>query len=516
MPSNSDWHILVVDDEQDVREVIALTLTDAGYSVSMACDGIEGLEQCRVLDPHIVITDIRMPNMDGLRLLEEVKQHYPDIEVIVATAFGDMASAVRALQLDASDFITKPIDSNVLMVALERARQRSETRKQLKAYTRHLEEGWADTTQKLMETFAYQHKLIESSIDGILGCNASDTVVTYNASLEAMLGFPKGEVLHRMRLNQFFEPAAFDDFRNALADTGLGGPNRLYHYESCLRAKDGRTVPVQLSAAPISDSDRAEGLVCFARDLRRIRQLEQEMADQARILHQDKMISLGRLAASVAHEINNPLAGVLNYLRLMLHTTEQAQIDPKRLDQFRRYTQVCEQEIARCARIVGNLLTFARTTPEDFQPVEIAQMLKRCIDLSRHRLDLQNIELVEKWPENLPKVKGDANQLQQCLLNLIFNAIDAMPSGGRLELKASGNKHHPALTITVRDTGCGIAPEDKPHIFEPFFTTKQDGSGTGLGLATTYGIIEHHLGTIEVESQPGSGTTFTITLPVEK
>lgn len=513
MPSNENWRILVVDDEQDVREVVAFALTDADYCVATAADGLAGLEQCREFGPHIVITDIRMPRMDGLRLLEQIKLHHPDIEVIVATAFGDMASAVRALQLDASDFITKPVDSNVLMVAIERACQRATTRKELKSYNRYLKEGWAETSQKLSETFAYQHKLIESSIDGILGCNASDTVVTYNASLEVMLGFQKSAVLQRMKLSQFFEPADYDAFRKTLADKGQGGPNRLYHYETRLRAQDGHTIPVQLSAAAINDRDRMEGLVCFTRDLRRIRQLEQEMADQARILHQDKMISLGRLAASVAHEINNPLAGVLNYLRLMLHTAVSPPMDPNRLSQFQHYTQVCEQEVARCAKIVGNLLTFARTTPDDFQPVEIGPMLQRCIDLGRHRLDLQHIELTSEWPANLPMVKGDASQLQQCLLNLIFNAIDAMPSGGRLELRASGN--HQALTIAVSDTGCGIAPEDEPHIFEPFFTTKQDGSGTGLGLATTYGIIERHLGTIAVKSRPGSGTMFTIKLPVE-
>lgn len=511
MSSNADWRILVVDDEQDVREVMKLALADADYEVATASDGLLGLRQCEIFDPHIVITDIRMPRMDGLKLLERVKQHYPDIEVIVATAFGDMASAVKALQLDASDFITKPIDSNVLMVALDRACQRATTRKQLKSYTRYLEEGLADTSQKLMETFAYQHKLIESSIDGILGCNAQDTVVTYNASLEAMLGFPKNCVLHRMQLSQFFEPGAHHDFRSAFSDTRLGGANRLYHYETALRCRDGSTIPVQLSAAPISDEEQSEGLVCFVQDLRRIRQLEQQMADQARILHQDKMISLGRLAASVAHEINNPLAGVLNYLRLMLHTTAQSEPKSDQEDRFHRYLQVCEQEISRCTKIVGNLLTFARTKPETFQPVEIAPLLQRCADLSRHRMELQHIELESAWSDKLPMVKGDASQLQQCVLNLIFNAIDAMPEGGRLGLHASANQQ--TLDIEVTDTGCGIAPEDEPHIFEPFFTTKPDGGGTGLGLATTYGIVERHLGTIAVESRPGEGTTFTIKLP---
>ena len=513
MGENADWRILIVDDEKDVREVLAFTLSDAGYMIAEAPDGEAALERCDEYDPHIVLTDIRMPRLDGLGLLEKIKQRHPEIEVIVATAFGDMASAVRALHLDASDFITKPIDSNVLMVSLERARQRVTTRRQLKAYTRHLEEGWDDTTQQLLEIFAYQRKLIESSIDGILGCDGNELVVTCNASLEAMLGYTKQDVLQRMRLSQFFAPADYDAFQKALAGNAHGGQDRLYLYESCLRARDGKTIPVQLSAAPIGDRAQAEGVVCFVRDLRKIRQLEQQMADQARILHQDKMISLGRLAASVAHEINNPLAGVLNYLRLMLHTSERPPLAADRVAQFRRYTTICEQEIARCARIVGNLLTFARSSPTDFQPVAMVPLLQRCVDLSRHRLDLQHIELVHRWPEALPTITGDANQLQQCLLNLIFNAIDAMPNGGRLEIAARANHRGPEIEIAVSDTGFGIAPEDAPHVFEPFFTTKQDGGGTGLGLATTYGIIERHGGTIDFKSRPGQGTTFTIRLP---
>jgi len=512
MSQNKDWRILIIDDEPDVREVIAMILTDAGYTLATAADGQAGIEHCGAFDPHIVITDIRMPRMDGLQVLEHLKRYRRDIEVIVITAFGEMDLAVRALQLDASDFINKPIDHTVLITAVERARQRSATRRQLQDYTRFLEEGWTETTHELMETFAYQHKLIESATDGILGCNARDIVVTYNASLEKMLGYSKRQAMHRMQLADFFDPPRLAAFRQAFSDTAYGGPERLYLYETCLRTRSGQDVPVQLSAVAIQEGARLEGLVCFVRDLRELRRMEQQMADQARMLHQDKMISLGRLAASVAHEINNPLSGVLNYLRLMQRMLGEAG-RPDRSDLFQRYLTTSEQEVSRCAGIVSNLLTFARKSPVEFQWVPVDGLLRRCLDLSRHRLELGNISVVQQCSADLPPVHGDANQLHQCLLNLIFNAIDAMPQGGRLSVNAAPAPDGRTVLITVEDSGCGIAPDVLPHIFEPFFSTKHEGARIGLGLATTFGIIERHHGTIDVHSRLGQGTVFTIQLP---
>jgi signal transduction histidine kinase len=173
-----------------------------------------------------------------------------------------------------------------------------------------------------------------------------------------------------------------------------------------------------------------------------------------------------------------------------------------------------ENEIERCSRIVSNLLAFSRKSPQTFSPLSIVEVIQRCIALSRHRMELSNIEWVLNLPDHLPQVAGDANQLQQCIINLIFNAIDAMSAGGRLTLSVllSGKGNH--LTLMLEDNGCGIHGNDLPHIFEPFFTTKQEGCGTGLGLSTTYAIVESHRGSIQVDSRLGKGTTFTIDLPV--
>jgi len=514
MATSPPWKIVLIDDEKDIREVMAIALQDAGYTVDIAADGATGLKLCEDSSPQIVITDIRMPGMDGLQVLETIKRKYSDIEVIVATAFGEIDLAIRALQLDASDFITKPISDEALYLALNRARERFNSRKQLKDYTALLEREKAETSQELLKSIAFQRNLIESSMDGILGCDGKDTVVTYNQSMEQILGYAKTEVLHKMTIMQFFPAGKLADFKAELSSDTYGGENRLILYETSLLEKSGHEIPVQVSANLLFEQGRQNGLVCFFRDLRQIRKLEREVSDQARILHQDKMMSLGRLAASVVHEINNPLSGILNYLRLMSRILGKGSLSENHKEKFQRYLDLVENETHRCSQIVSGLLSFSRMSPPSFGQVQIDELLQRCILLSQHKLELSNIRLESNVQSNLPPVIGDFNQLQQCMINLFFNAIDAMPDGGTLELSSRYDTDRDVMIVRVKDSGCGIPREDLAHIFEPFYTTKKEGYGVGLGLSTVYGIMEQHHGSVNVESQSGAGTAIILELPV--
>ena len=514
MVNHTDWKIVLIDDEKDIREILTIALQDSGYSVRTAADGASGLLLCEEFSPQIVITDIRMPGVDGLQVLETVKRKYPDIEVVVATAFGEMDLAIRALQLDASDFITKPIGDETLYLALRRAMNRFTSKKQLQDYTALLEKEKAETSQELLKTIGFQRNLIESSIDGILGCDETGAVVIYNRSMERMLGYSATEAIKQMKFEQFFALKEKERFKEQMAAETYGGRNRLLLFESLLQSKSGREIPVQVSAVTLFNEGRENGRVCFFRDLREIRKLEREMEDQARILHQDKMMSLGRLAASVVHEINNPLSGILNYLRLMIRILQQGPPAQDRIEKFQHYLNLVETETRRCSQIVSGLLSFSRMSAPNFGQVDIDELLQRSILLSRHRLELGNIHLESSVQSNMPPVVGDFNQLQQCIINLIFNAIDAMPDGGSLNLDARYDAQIGQVTVMVKDSGRGISPENLPHIFEPFFTTKNEGYGVGLGLSTIYGIMERHQGTVKVESRPGEGSVFTLLLPV--
>jgi PAS domain S-box-containing protein len=514
MAYSSNWKVLLIDDEKDIRDVLTISLQDAGYEVVSVANGNEGLLRCEEVAPQIVITDIRMPGIDGIQVLEAIKKKYPDIEVIVATAFGEMDLAIRALQLDASDFITKPISDEALFLALKRAKDRYVSRKQLKDYTALLEKEKAETSQELLKTIAFQRKLIESSMDGILACDETDSVIIYNHSMEQMLGYSQTEAIHRMKFEKFFPTQEMGRFNEQMATERYGGQNRLFLFEGILRSKSGRDIPVQVSAVTLFEAGRENGRVCFFRDLREIRKLEREMEDQARILHQDKMMSMGRLAASVVHEINNPLSGILNYLRLMIRTLRRGAPSQEQIEKFQRYLNLVETEISRCSQIVSGLLSFSRMSPPNFGQVEIDELLQRSILLSRHKLELGNIRIESSVQPNMPPVIGDFNQLQQCVINLIFNALDAMPDGGTLHIEGRHDPGKDQVVVSVKDSGRGISPDHLAHIFEPFFTTKNEGYGVGLGLSTVYGIIERHNGTVNVESQPGDGATFTIALPV--
>jgi len=512
--SEKDWRVLVIDDEEGIRRVMSITLEDAGYQVLTAADGERGVLLCQEKSPHIVITDIRMPGIDGIEVLKKIKEHDPGKEVIVATGFGEMELAIRALQLDASDFITKPINDEALFVALERAKERYRNRKELQDYTALIEERWMDTAEELARTFNFQENLIESSIDGILGCDKEGKVITCNKSLENMLGYSKDQVLGKMIFSQFLPVGAAENFKKELYSEEYGGKDRLFLYETNLLDKEGNRVPVQLSSAVLFEENEEIGMVAFCRDLREIRRMEQQFADQARLLHQDKIISLGRLAASVVHEINNPLAGILNYLRLMIKILNRDSLGQEHIQKFRRYLDLVESETGRCSKIVSNLLSFSRKSKLEFSEMNINELLERSIMLSKHKLTLQNIRIKTDMASEIPKVRGDSNQIQQCVINLIFNAIDAMPEGGTLTLGSSSNPNRGVVEIRVGDTGCGIAREDLAHIFDPFFSTKTEGKGLGLGLSTVYGIVDRHKGTISVDSELGKGSVFLIKLPV--
>jgi PAS domain S-box-containing protein len=508
--------LLVIDDDKSILRVLTVTLRDAGYQVFTAEDGETGLKIFAEEGPEIVLCDLRMPGMDGISVLKEIKARDPDKEVIVISAYADMELAVKALQLKASDFITKPISTTALEVALQRAEERLDLTRELREYTELIEKRWLDTAEELAKTYHFQKNLIESSIDAIIGCDPQGKVIIFNKASEAILGYRKETVLGKLTIDHFFPPGKYAELKDNIYSSDYGGKNRLTLYETSLVAISGQLIPAQFSGAVLHEGEEEIGSVAFFRDLRQIRRLEQQFADQARLLHQDKMISLGRLAASVVHEINNPLAGVLNYARLMLKILKRGPVTEEYREKFSNYLNLMENETDRCSKIVSNLLAFSRKSELDFSDVPINELVEKCLMLSGHKLKLASITTERHLQEGLPRVRGDHNQLQQCVINLIFNAIDAMPKGGELTVSTSYNPSDRNLTIRVSDTGCGIDKNDLPRIFEPFFTTKSEGQGLGLGLSMVEGIVERHKGAIEVTSEVGRGTTFTIKLPVKK
>ena len=230
-------------------------------------------------------------------------------------------------------------------------------------------------------------------------------------------------------------------------------------------------------------------------------------------LHTEKMASIGKMAAVLAHEINNPLSGILTYAKL-LHKWIDSNDGGKN-----HHRDICDSldliasESRRCGDLVKNLLTFSRTTPINLQPTNLNQVIDRALRLIQHQLDLGAIQVQRDLDTELPLVICDGAQIEQVLLALMMNALDAMPQGGNLWVTTTLSREDNVVRVVVRDDGCGIPPEILPRLFEPFLTTKETGRGVGLGLAISRSILERHNGDIEVQSEIGRGTTFTVTLP---
>ncbi len=240
----------------------------------------------------------------------------------------------------------------------------------------------------------------------------------------------------------------------------------------------------------------------------------QELKDaQEQVIRAEKLASLGKLSATIAHEINNPIAAVLTYVRLLMKLLEMKRFTPKRVEDISRYLNTMDAEISRCGEIVKNLLAFSRQSKIRMKPHSMEEVVDRTLMLIAHDLELKEIRLVKNIEAHLPHIQCDFMQIQQALLNVMSNASEAMTRGGTLSVKVRKSNEDGFIDVVIQDTGCGILKEDLKNIFEPFFTTKEEGKGVGLGLSVAYGIITKHQGTIEVESKRGEGSAFTIRLP---
>lgn len=235
-------------------------------------------------------------------------------------------------------------------------------------------------------------------------------------------------------------------------------------------------------------------------------------SDMKKIIQEDRLVALGKLVASSVHEINNPIQGLLTFSYIIKDMAQKECLDKKDLEQLREFNSHMTRELERCGNIVSGLLAFSRESALEFVNTNINDILQAIISLTRHKLELSDIELTVSLYQDPLIVYGDKNQLQQCFLNLIFNAIDAMQKGGKITITSGIHIDQKKVWIEIFDNGYGISDQHMEHIFDPFFTTKEEG-GTGLGLSIVYGIVKDHKGDISVKSSLNKGTAFLITFP---
>ena len=243
---------------------------------------------------------------------------------------------------------------------------------------------------------------------------------------------------------------------------------------------------------------------------KRVKELK---SDLQKLVQEDRMISLGKLAASCSHEINNPIQGLLTFSDLMQEMLAEGRPSSKDLKQFKKHLSFMSKELERCGNIISGLLSFARESPKEYKEIDLNEVLEAVLALTKHKMQLRNVDLTTRLYPGLLMIQGDERELQQCFLNLIFNSIEAMPNGGQLSIISDLKRDKNNVRIEVHDTGYGISKENLEHIFDPFFTTKGQGKGTGLGLSIVYGVTKNHKGNIKINSKVGEGSSFVLEFP---
>ncbi len=348
-----------------------------------------------------------------------------------------------------------------------------------------------DRTLAQMKT--YTENVVESMADGLISIDSDKKIVTLNRRAAEFLGGEEKN-LKGLIISNIFEP----NIETLLKDQKM----IIRDMEVEIKPSSGGQIPLSLSAAPLKDeTGREMGLVLLLRDLREIRDL------QEKVRRSERLASLGRLAAGVAHEIRNPLSSIRGFAQYFMRRL-------KGQEEEQGYASIMVKEVDRLNRVITELLDFARPKEPHREPQAMEEIVAYSLMLLKTEFSQKQIILEKSFAPDLPKVEVDRDQISQALLNLFLNSLESMEGGGKIEISLKKIRQPPALEIEVTDTGRGIAREDLGKVFEPFFSTKRKGSG--LGLAIVHQIVEGHGGNIAVDSQEGRGTTFRITLPLNE
>jgi PAS domain S-box-containing protein len=446
-------------------------------------------------------------NVVGCSLLEVVLSGYHDsmrgwLSDIIS---GQRKVSTQEIMVRHADGLETPAEMDLIrvgvadqllvMVQLRDITDRKRLERQLETYREELEDKVQERTREIEETKQYLENLLENANDVIYTLDTEQRFTYVNSKIEAW-GYRKDDLLGRPYLALLSKRHRGRRLKSTL-DIGA---KQVYEVEVVTRTGEPRAVMVSVS--PLHGVEGAIlGVLGIARDMTETKKLEQ------RIRNSEKLASVGRLAAGVAHEINNPLGGILN----CLYNLRKGTLSPSRLEEYR---VSMEDGVRRVQKIVRQLLDFSQQDEPEFAPTDINHVVDRVLVLTTHLFAPNRIRLETGFGQGLPNVMLDRHMIEQVLMNLVLNAVQAMKDGGGLTIRTSVVEG--VCLIEVRDTGSGIPPAVLPRIFDPFFTTKSEGEGTGLGLSVSLGIVERHGGKILVDSEVGKGTTFTLCLPVSR
>lgn len=477
--------ILLVDDEQGIRRFLGMSLADLGFIVHTAENGREALEIFRRIQPPIVLTDIKMPHMDGIELLKAVKAESPHTEVIMVSGHGDMDLAIQSLKHDAADFITKPINDEILEAVLARAMEKISLRRQVQRYTCDLEE-------LVLEKTALHQQLFDEAPCFISVQDRDLRIVAANRRFKEAFGDTSGTFCFQVYKNR--EECCE---QCPILQTFEDGVSR--QHETVVTARTGEQYNVLVWTAAIRDAHgRITHVMEMSTNITQIRKL------------QDHLTSLGLMLGSVSHGVK----GMLTALDGGLYRLESglAKNDAARRDSA---LATVKEITGRIKSMVLDILYYAKSRELHTECSDVAEVAGRAASMVEPRAAEQSIAFVRDFAPNLGRFEIDPNGVGSALVNFLENAVDACAadtSGKAREVRFSVSANQRWVLLEIEDNGLGMDAETRDKIFTLFFSSK-GRKGTGLGLFISNQVVEQHGGAIDVDSEPGRGSTFTIRLP---
>ena len=361
--------------------------------------------------------------------------------------------------------------------------------------------------RELKEANKFLVNLIESSVDGIIVTDMKGDILMFNRGAENLLGYSAQEVVGKMNIRSIYPPGVAKEVMEKLKSPDFGGVGKLTSFPIIHRRKDGELIEGDLSASLIYDEEGNEiASVGIFKDLRERLGIERELQKMREaLLQSEKLAAMGRLTSQIAHELNNPIYGIMNTLELL-----KTEIPPE--SKRRRILELSLSETQRLSEMLKNMLSFSKPEEEARKRININELLEGILLMMERQMREATIKVETYFDEQIPEIMASTNQMRQVILNMFKNAKEAMPQGGTLTVRTEREEQR--ILIHIQDTGMGIPEGIRNKIFDAFFTTKQKVKGVGLGLSVCYGIIKDHGGEVKVESEEGKGSTFTISLPV--
>lgn len=517
--------LLIIDDDAAQLKTLADILDMEDLCPICCRTGQEALRITRQQRVNVAVLDLRLPDMDGLQLLKQLKDENPELKVIINTGYASLESAMTAVNEEAFAYVRKMGDVEELLAHIHRA-----FHTHLAQHNEILEKEVEQRTQELLkvnghlinETIQRQEieaalheseeryrRLVELSFDAIIIHSEGKFVYVNEPGIDLYGATPPQELIGRSILD-FVHPDEGESVWAQINPAKENGAEVPLTEERLIRA-DGTTVEVEVAALPISFQGRP-AMQVVVRDITRRKQLEEHLRQS------QKMEAIGRLAGGIAHDFNNLLTVIIGYTELLLHRLNNQH-------PLRKHIEEIYHAGERAAVLTRQLLAFSRKQVLQPKVLDLNQIIENMEKMLRPIIG-EDVELIKLLVDDLGTVKADPGQIEQVIMNLAVNAREVMPQGGTLTIETKnivlekeqmrqfpGLSPGPHVVLTICDTGTGMDAETQAHIFEPFFTTKEQGKGTGLGLATVHGIVKQSEGHISVSSRVGEGTSFSIYLP---